>query len=327
MAPGTNIGAASPISGSGEDIPETLEKKVLEDTTALMRSITDARNRSPEWAQLTITEAKAATAAEAVELGAVDGIAATMDEVLAFADGRVVTVANEEVTIDTAGATTYDLPMNPFQAFLHLLSDPNIAFILITVGFYGLLYEVISPNFVTGILGAISIILAFIGFGSLPLNVAGLLLIGLGVIMFVLEFTVASHGLLTVAGIACFVLGASALYTEPGTPTGPIIEVDPRLILVLTALTAAYMAFILVIVVRWRRRQGLIGPSATALVLADGAVGSVRSILAPVGIVYAAGEEWTARTSDDRSLSPGTPVRVVGQDGLTLIVEPLETPG
>jgi membrane-bound serine protease (ClpP class) len=327
MAPGTNIGAASPISGSGEDIPETLEKKVLEDTTALMRSITDARNRSPEWAQLTITEAKAATAAEAVELGAVDGIAATMDEVLAFADGRVVTVANEEVTIDTAGATTYDLPMNPFQAFLHLLSDPNIAFILITVGFYGLLYEVISPNFVTGILGAISIILAFIGFGSLPLNVAGLLLIGLGVIMFVLEFTVASHGLLTVAGIACFVLGASALYTEPGTPTGPIIEVDPRLILVLTALTAAYMAFILVIVVRWRRRQVLIGPSATALVLADGAVGSVRSLLAPVGIVYPAGEEWTARASDDRSLVPGTPIRVVGQDGLTLIVEPLETPG
>jgi membrane-bound serine protease (ClpP class) len=327
MAPGTNIGAASPISGSGEDIPETLEKKVLEDTTALMRSITDARNRSPEWAQLTITEAKAATAAEAVELGAVDGIAATLDEVLAFADGRVVTVANEEVTIHTAGASTYDLPMNPFQAFLHLLSDPNIAFILITVGFYGLLYEVISPNFVTGILGAISIILAFIGFGSLPLNVAGLLLIGLGVIMFVLEFTVASHGLLTVAGIACFVLGASALYTEPGTPTGPIIEVDPRLILVLTALTAAYMAFILVIVVRWRRRQVLIGPSATALVLADGAVGSVRSMLAPVGIVYAAGEEWTARASDDRSLVPGTPIRVVGQDGLTLIVEPLETPG
>jgi membrane-bound serine protease (ClpP class) len=217
--------------------------------------------------------------------------------------------------------------MNPFQAFLHLLTDPNIALILFTVGFYGLLYEVISPNFVTGILGAISIILAFIGFGSLPLNVAGLLLIGLGVIMFVLEFTVASHGLLTVAGIACFVLGASALYTEPGTPTGPIIEVDPRLILVLTALTAAYMAFILVIVVRWRRRQVLIGPSATALVLADGAVGSVRSLLAPVGIVYAAGEEWTARASDDRSLVPGTPIRVVGQDGLTLIVEPLETPG
>jgi membrane-bound serine protease (ClpP class) len=327
MAPGTNIGAASPVTGSGEDIPETMEAKVLEDTTALMRSITTARGRNAEWPQLTITEAKAATAEEAVELGAVDGLASSMDEVLAFADGRVVTVRDGEVTIETAGAATYELAMNPFQAFLHLLSDPNIAFILITVGFYGLLYEVISPNFVTGILGAISIILAFIGFGSLPLNVAGLLLIGLGVIMFVLEFTVASHGLLTVAGIACFVLGASALYTEPGTPTAPAIEVDPRLIAVLTIATAAYMAFVLLIVVRWRRRQLLVGPSATALVLADGAVGSVRSVLAPVGVVYAAGEEWTARASDDRSLSPGTPVRVIGQDGLTLIVEPLESPG
>ena len=116
--------------------------------------------------------------------------------------------------------------MNPLQSFLHLLSDPNIAFILFTLGFYGLLFELQSPNFVTGILGAIAIVLAFIGFGSLPLNVAGLLLIGLGVVLFVLEFTVTSHGLLTVGGIVCFALGASALYTEPGTPTAPDVRVD-----------------------------------------------------------------------------------------------------
>jgi membrane-bound serine protease (ClpP class) len=327
MAPGTNIGAASPISGSGEDIPETLEKKVIEDTTALMRSIASERGRNAEWAVSTITDAKAATATEAVELGAVDGLATTIEEALRVADGKVVSVGAAEVTIDTAGAATYELPMNPFQAFLHLLTDPNIAFILFTVGFYGLLYEVISPNFITGILGAIAIVLAFIGFGSLPLNVAGLILIGLGIVMFVLEFTVTSHGLLTIAGIVCFALGASALYTEPGTPTAPSIEVDPRVIFILTGLTAAYMAFILFLVVRWRNRQRLLGPAATALVFADGAIGSVRSMLSPVGIVYAAGEEWTARSADDRPLPPGTPVRVVGQEGLTLIVEPTESPG
>jgi len=326
MSPGTNIGAASPVTGSGEDIPETMERKVIEDTTALMRSITSARGRNAEWAESTIIDAEAATADEALALGAIDGIAATMDEALELSDGMTTTVEGTEVTIETAGAETYELEMNPFQSFLHLLSDPNIAFILITVGFYGLLYEVISPNFVTGILGAIAIVLAFIGFGSLPLNVAGLLLIGLGVVMFVLEFTVISHGLLTVAGIICFALGASALYTEPGTPTAPDIQVDPRLILVLTGLTAAYMVFVLFIVVRWRRRQRLVGPAATALVFADGALGSVRSTLAPTGIVYAAGEEWTARSNDDRPIAPGTPVRVVGQDGLTLIVEPLESP-
>ena len=327
MAPGTNIGAASPVTGSGEDVPETMEKKVIEDTTALMRSITTARGRNAEWAESTITDAKAATAEEALDLGAIDGIASTMDQALELADGSVVTVAGEEVTVDTAGAETYELAMNPFQSFLHLLSDPNIAFILITIGFYGLLYEVISPNYVTGIVGAIAIVLAFIGFGSLPLNVAGLLLIALGVVMFLLEFHVVSHGLLTVAGIVCFALGASALYTEPGSPTAPDIAVDPRLIFVLTGLTAAYMAFVLLIVVRWRRRQQAAGAAATALVLADGATGSVRSMLAPTGVVYAAGEEWTARASDERPLTPGTPVRVIGQDGLTLIVEPIEAPG
>jgi membrane-bound serine protease (ClpP class) len=327
MAPGTNIGAATPISGSGEDIPDTLNKKVLEDTTALMRSIAEARGRNVEWAVSTITEAVAATALEAVDLGAIDGVAATLDQVLAFADGRVVELhGGTQVTLATRDATTYELPMNPFQAFLHLLSDPNIAFILFTVGFYGLLYEVISPNFVTGILGAIAIILAFIGFGSLPLNVAGLLLIGLAVVLFILEFNVTSHGLLTIAGIVCFALGASALYTEPGTPTGPSIEVDPRVIFVVTGMTAAYMVFVLTLLVRWRRRQVMAGPGATALVFADGAIGSVRSMLAPLGVVYAAGEEWTARTADGRSLPPGTPIRVVGQDGLTLIVEPMEAP-
>ena len=111
--------------------------------------------------------------------------------------------------------------MNPLQSLLHLLSDPNIAFVLFTIGFYGLLYELLNPNFVTGIIGGIAIILAFIGFGSLPLNLAGLLLIGLGIVLFVLEQTVTSHGLLAIGGMVCFVLGGAALYTEPGSPDGP----------------------------------------------------------------------------------------------------------
>src|SRR6187551_3913399 len=127
--------------------------------------------------------------------------------------------------------------MNPFQAFLHLLADPNIAFILFTLGFYGLLFELQSPNFVTGILGAFAIILAFIGFGSLPLNLAGLLLIGLGIVLFILEMTVTSHGLLAIGGVICFVLGAAALYTEPGTPTAPDVSVALPVIVSMTVTT------------------------------------------------------------------------------------------
>ena len=110
--------------------------------------------------------------------------------------------------------------MNPLQGFLHLLSDPNIAFILFTLGFYGLFFELQNPNWVTGILGAFAIILAFIGFGSLPLNIAGLLLVGLAIILFLLELTITSHGLLAVGGLVAFALGASAFYTQPGDAAG-----------------------------------------------------------------------------------------------------------
>jgi membrane-bound serine protease (ClpP class) len=327
MAPGTNIGAASPVGGGGEDIEGTLGDKVLNDAIASIRSIAETRDRNVDWAEETVRDARSSPASEALEVGAVDGIVGTIEAVIEFADGREVSVRGVPTTIATAGAIPDVVEMNPGQQLLHLLSDPNIAFILFTLGFYGLLFELQSPNFVTGIIGALAIVLAFIGFGSLPLNVAGLLLIGLAVVLFILEFTVTSHGLLTIGGIICFALGASALYTAPGTPVAPAISVDPRIIVVLTALTGAYMLFILTVVVRWRRNR-LADPDlvSTGPSLAGGGLGEVRSALAPLGVVYAAGEEWTARTTDGTPVAPGSPVRIVGQEGLTLIVEPVERP-
>jgi membrane-bound serine protease (ClpP class) len=328
MAPGTNIGAASPVGGGGEDIEGTMGQKVLNDAVASMRSIAETRDRNVDWAVATVTEARSSPASEAVSVGAVDGIARSLDDVLREATGKEVEVGGAPITLDLEGAPTRELPMNPLQGFLHLLSDPNIAFILFTVGFYGLLYEVISPNFVTGILGAIAIILAFIGFGSLPLNVAGLLLIGLAIILFILEFNVSSYGLLTVGGIVCFALGASALYTEPGTPTAPAIRVDPWLVVGLTAITALYMAVATVVVIRSRRRARLLGLAGGGTVgVSPGAYGYVRVPLQPAGIVHAGGEEWTARSADGHLVPTGTSVRVLGKDGLTLIVEPAEPNG
>ncbi|MDP8904940.1 MAG: nodulation protein NfeD [Chloroflexota bacterium] len=323
MAPGTNIGAATPVAAGGEDIPEDLRRKVMEDTQALLRGIRELRpQRNAEWALTTVVDARSYAAGEAVEAGGVDGVAATLPDVLAFADGHTVNVRAQQVTLELTGATTEDLPMNPLQAFLHLLSDPNIAFILLTIGFYGLIFELQNPNFVTGVLGGISIILGFIGFGSLPLNVAGLLLIGLAIVLFILEFTVVSHGLLTIAGIVCFALGAAALYTEPGTPTAPDVSVAIEVIAVMTALTAVFMIMVLIAVMRTRHMQtaeGLIGAPLPA-----DALGEVRRPLVPIGSVYAGGEEWSARSVDQKPLSRGTPVRIVGHDGLTLVVEPAD---
>ena len=325
MASGTNIGAASPVSGAGEDIEGTLGQKVLNDAIANIRSIAEARGRNVEWAEDTVRDARSSTASQAVAVGAVDGIADSLEDVLAVADGRSVTVAGQPQTLALAGATAQELAMNPFQAFLHLLSDPNISFILFTIGFYGLLFELQSPNFVTGILGAIALILAFIGFGSLPLNVAGLLLIGLAVVLFVLEFTVTSHGLLAIGGLICFVLGAFTLYTAPGSPTAPDVTVAAPLIVGMAIATAAYVALVLVVVTRVRRRASLFagayGAGGTSMVPA-GSDAVVKSPLTPVGVVYTAGEDWSARSSAGTDIGPGEHVRVVGQEGLTLIVEP-----
>jgi membrane-bound serine protease (ClpP class) len=323
MAPGTNIGAASPVGAQGEDIPGTLGDKVKNDAIKNITAIAEARGRPVDWAVSTVEEAASYSASEAVAAGAVDGMAATIEAVLEAADGQTVEIASGPLTLELTGATIEELGMNPFQGLLHLLSDPNIAFILFTIGFYGLLFELQSPNFVTGILGALAIILAFIGFGSLPLNLAGLILIGLAVILFLLEFTVASHGLLTVGGLICFALGAFALYTEPGTPTAPDVQVALPLIAFMTTVTAVFMAFGVIVVLRARReaRWSGFGAGGTSTVPA-GTAGEVKSPLAPTGSVYAVGEEWTARTADGRTLERGAPVAVIGQEGLTLIVEP-----
>ncbi|MCU0483798.1 MAG: ATP-dependent Clp protease proteolytic subunit [Chloroflexi bacterium] len=302
MAPGTNIGAASPVGSQGEDIEGTMGDKVRNDAVANIRAIAEARGRNADWAERTVTEALSVSAVEAVDVGAVDGLAASIEEVLAFADGLEVTVQSQPWTIETTGAVPVTVEMNPFQALLHLLSEPNIAFLLFTLGSLGLVFELQNPNFVTGIIGVISIVLAFIGFGSLPLNVGGLLLIVLAIVLLVLEVTVTSHGLLTVGAIVCFALGASALYTAPGTPTAPTVEVAFPVLA--TAVVGMGAIAVLIAVVAYRTRR--MKPSPVL-------VGSLR-----------AGEEWTARTVDRRALPRGTKVRVVAQDGLTLVVEPAE---
>jgi membrane-bound serine protease (ClpP class) len=327
MAPGTNIGAASPVDSNGQDIPGTLGQKVKNDAIANITSIAEARGRPVDWAVSTVDKAASYTATQAVAAGAVDGIATSADEVLAQANGKVVKVNGVDTTVATAGATAVETAMNPLQSFLHLLSDPNVAFVLFTIGVYGLIFEVMNPNFVTGILGAIAILLAFIGFGSLPLNVAGLLLLGLGVILFALEPHVVSHGLLTAAGIVCFLLGASALYTVPGNPIGPDVGVALPVILTVTITMAVLMGLVTIMAARTRNLRAPAGTVGVPVPL--GTTGVVQKPLTPLGTVHLGGETWSARTPSEAPLDRTTPVRLVGFDGLVAIVEPLapgETP-
>ncbi|MGH2408615.1 MAG: NfeD family protein, partial [Candidatus Limnocylindrales bacterium] len=325
MAPGTNIGAASPIGANGEDIPGTLGVKVKNDAITLITSIAQARGRDIPAAVATVDTAAAYTAQEAIDKHLVDGLAADLPALLAALDGRTVTVGTTVVTLATAGAAIDERGMNPFDSFLHLLADPNIAFILFTVGFYGLLLELFHPNFVTGILGALSIILAFIGFGSLPLNVGGLLLLGLSGVLFMLELTVTSHGLLAVGGLVCFALGGSALYSGTGSPTEPVVSVAFPVIAAMVLTSGAFMSIVVATVVRQRRLAP--SPSMVGPYMTSGVVGEIRRPTEPLGTVFAADEEWSARSGDGSVLARGTPVRVVRQEGLVVVVEPLPSGG
>src|SRR5437773_1472655 len=319
MAPGTSIGAASPISSEGTDIGGTLGRKVLNDAIAKITSIAQERGRNVDWAVSAVRDARSSPVSEAVELRAVDGEAATIDEVIGFANGKSVKTAAGEVTLDLNGATATEEAMNPLLSFIRLLSDPTIVALLFSTGSIGLLAELYSPNFVTGILGTLMILLALIGLGTLPLNVGGLLLIVFGMVLFGLELTVTSHGLLGFGGVVCLALGLFALFTGPADPFEPLVRVATPAIIVISATAAVLVAIIVFGAVR-SRRIGLGAPQNVHV--ATGATGEVRAPLSPIGSVIAAGEEWSAKTADGRSLDRGTPIRVIKVEGLTLTVEP-----
>ena len=326
MAPTTNIGAASVVSGDGGDLPETLAAKVTNDAVARIRSLAEQHGRNADWAESAVREAASVDAAEAVALEppVVDLIAGDLDELFAAidtgqrADGRAYEFKGQPLPTLTGLAVT-DLEMNPGQEFLHLLSDPNIAFLLFTIGFYGILAELFHPNFFSGILGGIAIVVALIGSNALPLNVGGLLLVLGGIGLLALEAVVASYGLLTVGGIVAMVLGAFALWT--GVRPGELaidVSVSPWIIAVVVAVGIAYAWVLVRALMQMRRTGGVANPPVAALV---GATATAQTLIAPTGIAYAGGESWSAR-SRDAEIGPGTPLRVVGVNGLELIVEP-----
>jgi membrane-bound serine protease (ClpP class) len=299
---------------------------VTNDAVARIRSLAEQHGRNADWAESAVREAASVDAAEAVSMEppVVDLVAADLDELLAAidtgarADGRAYEF-NGQPLPELSGLAVTDLEMNPGQEFLHLLSDPNIAFLLFTIGFYGIIAELFHPNFFSGILGGIAIVVALIGSNALPLNVGGLLLVLGGIGLLALEAVVASYGLLTVGGVVAIVLGAFALWT--GVRPGELaidVSVSPWIIAVVVAVGVAYAWVLVRALMQMRRTGGVANPPVAALV---GEMATAQTLIAPTGIAYAGGESWSAR-SRDTDIGPGTPLRVVGVDGLELIVEP-----
>ncbi len=310
MAPNTSIGAASPVSGQGEEIPETLRNKIVSILQADIEGLAQRRGeRAVEWAREAVSEARAATAEEALELGVIDFIATDLSDLLRQMDGFRVTLYNREVTLHTKDAPTEELPMTAVERFLHTITNPNIAFILMTLGINGILFELSSPGgYLAGIVGVICLLLAFYALGVLDVNYTGLLFIALAFVLFVADIKAPTHGVLTVGGIVSFVLGSLILFNSP------FYAVSRNLVASVSLVTGAFFAFIVAKAVAIQRRPATTG--AEGLV---GAIGVARTDLSPRGTVFLKGEWWEAE-AEDGPIQAGEEVRVKSVEGFRLRV-------
>ncbi len=316
MAPETAIGAASPVGGQGEDIGETLEAKLKEATRATVRSLME--RRPPEAVALaedTIENAKAASATEALEVGLVDFIAEDVNDLLQKLDGFEVVTAAGPLTLNTAGAQVTELELNPLEQLLQFLTNPNIVFILLTIGVQAILIELGSPGgWVPGFLGVVALALAFYGLGLLPVNWFGLVFLATSFVLFVLDIKAPTHGALTAAGVASFVVGALVLFNSPATPN--FFRVSVPLVIAVALFTGATFALVLGFAVRAQQV-----PVSTGHESMVGRQGVARDDLAPRGTVQLGGELWSAeRSPNEDNIAQGERVEVIAVRGVRLLV-------
>lgn len=314
MATNTNIGAAHPVSigPQGESqMSTTMEGKVVNDAAAFIRSIAQAHGRNMEWAEKAVRESVSATEQEALKLNVIDVIATDLNDLIKQLDGRKVTMLGGAViTLNTAEAVVRRVPMNAVEDFLYTISDPNIAYLLLSLGTLGIMAEIYNPGLIfPGVIGGISMLLGFFALGVLPLNWAGILLIALAFAFFIAEVFTHAFGLLTVGGIISLVMGSLVLFRG-----GPLFRVDPRLITAVVLIIGGFMALAVTKIIAIHKRQPSTGREALV-----GEQAVVRVALKPEGMVLFKGELWKA-VSDNGRIDPGEEVTITRVDGLKVYV-------
>jgi membrane-bound serine protease (ClpP class) len=314
MAPATNIGAAHPVAVGGGVDKESM-KKIENDAAAFARTIAAARGRNAEWAEKAVRESVSITEREAVRLEVVDLIAESVPDLLDKIDGRSVKTARGPVTLQTRGATVTAIEIGFRDRVLNVITDPNVAYILMMLGVLGLFFELSTPGVILpGVIGGISLILAFFAFQSLPINYAGLLLILFGIALFIAEINVVSHGVLATGGIVALGLGSLMLFDAP--------EAGFRVSgwVIVPTVGATTLIFLFVVAAGVRALRGRSPAGGRALV---GQTGVARGPLSPEGQVLVQGELWRA-VAVGTPVEEGSRVQVVDVNGLTLTVEKTE---
>jgi len=312
MTPGTTIGAAHPVAAGGEEIPEDQMKKITEFSAKWMKTIAQERGRNTEEAQLAVTESKSFTDVDALDSNLIDLRANSLKDLIAQINGWQVTLADgTEVTIDTTGYETFRNEMNFAERFLHAITDPNIAYMLLSLAMLAIITEISNPGLIfPGIVGAICFLLAFYSLGMLPVNYAGILLIVLAFGLFIAELFTTTFGLLTAGGIISLVTGSLILFKG----MSPMFQVNPWLIATVATLIAGFSALIINRTIKAHRRQASTGREELV-----GKTAVVKVALEPEGTVFFKGERWRA-ISETGPVKPGEEVIITRYAGLKLWV-------
>ncbi len=316
MAPETIIGAASPISGDGQDMGETLERKQKEALRAQVRALAERRSAEAiALAEDMIEIARAVSATEAIEVGLVDFIARDLDDLLEKLDGFEVQMPDGPRTLNTANARTQTLSMSFIEHLLDILVNPNITFLLITIGVQAILIEISSPGgWVAGFIGAVCLALAAYGFGVLPVNWFGVIFLVLAFILFILEIKTPTFGALTAAGVGAFIVGALVLFNSPGVPQFQRVNIP--LVISTGIIVGASFAVLVGLGLRAQRAPIHVGQESLL-----GVIGIAREEINPNGQVLLQSELWTAELDDGAEpILPGEKVKVVAVEGLRLKV-------
>ncbi|HWI93356.1 MAG TPA: nodulation protein NfeD [Flavisolibacter sp.] len=312
MAQGTNIGAAHPVGMQG-GMDTTMSEKVTNDAVAFIRTIAEKRNRNAEWAENAVRNSVSVTATVALQQQIVDLIANDDQELLQQLDGKTVQLNSGSVTLHTKSANVLQYEMSFIEKLLNILSDPNIAYILLMLGFYGLMFELYNPgSILPGIVGVICLVLAFYSLNTLPINYAGLALILFALLLFILEIKITSHGVLAIGGIVSLLLGSMMLIRRGAGAVGQISWV---VIIATTAVTALFFLFVIGMGLRAQRLKPVTGSESMI-----GETGEAREELNPLGMVFLHGELWQAESLSGE-IKQGEKIRVTGMKGFKLFVE------
>ncbi|MCK5426364.1 MAG: nodulation protein NfeD [Thermodesulfovibrionia bacterium] len=311
MAPGTNIGAAHPV-GLGGKMDKTMLEKAENDAAAYIKSLAEKRGRNAEWAEKAVRESVSITEKEALKLNVIDISSPNLTSLLESIDNRTVELSIGKHTIKTKGIPVRQKEMGTRHKILNIISDPNIAYVLMMLGFYGLFFELTNPGAIfPGVFGVISLILAFYSFQTLPVNYAGLLLIILAIILFILEITILSHGLLTIGGIISMILGSLMLFESPQ----PFFQLSLKVILPAVFLTALFFSLSIWLSVKAYRRKPKTGVEGLI-----GITGTAKTDIHNEGLVFVHGEIW--RAWSDVPIKAGEKVIVEKVEELKLKVRP-----